>query len=105
MFGWTSESAGDEYGGYVNISSRGEIVASCMRNERTSPVTLGVDDSWTVYLAVENAAITADAAVANGGAVLMPTIKIMGRGSMAVLTDPGGATIGVWQPGSIPASA
>ena len=33
LFGWTSESAGDEYGGYVNFSKDGVRVAGCMRND------------------------------------------------------------------------
>ena len=99
LFGWTSESADEEYGGYVNFSYHDELVAGCMRNEGTSPDTLGVGDAWTVYLAVEDAAITAETASRNGGTVLMPAMEVMDLGSMAVLADPGGATIGIWQPG------
>ena len=100
VFGWTSESAGEEYGGYVNFSYCDDLVAGCMRNAGTSPDTRGLGDSWTVYLAVENATITADEAAGNGGTVVMPAMEVMDLGSMAVLADPGGATIGIWQPGT-----
>jgi predicted enzyme related to lactoylglutathione lyase len=66
-----------------------------MRNDGQS----GSPDLWSVYLATEDAQATADAAVANGGQVLVPAMEVMQLGSMAVLADPGGAAIGAWQPG------
>jgi len=53
-----------------------------------------------VYLAVDDAAATGDAAVANGGQVVVPAMRVMDLGSMALVTDAGEAAIGVWQPGS-----
>jgi predicted enzyme related to lactoylglutathione lyase len=95
LFGWTSESAGDEYGGYVNFSKDGVRVAGCMRNDGQS----GTPDVWSVYLAVEDAQATTDAAVAHGGQVIVPPMAVQELGTMAVLADAGGAAIGLWQPG------
>src|SRR5205085_7701390 len=47
LFGWTSEGAGEEYGGYVNFRKDGIPVAGCMRNDGQS----GTPDVWSVYLA------------------------------------------------------
>ena len=33
LFGWTSEDAGEEYGGYVNFFKDGVQVAGCMKND------------------------------------------------------------------------
>ncbi len=96
LFGWTSEEAGEEYGGYINFSKDGVLVAGCMRNDGQS----GTPDLWSVYLATEDAETTAKAAVANGGEVVVPPMEVMDLGSMLVLTDVGGAAIGAWQPGS-----
>jgi hypothetical protein len=98
LFGWTSEEAGEEYGGYINFLSDGVRVAGCMRNspEFQSP------DVWSVYLASKDAQATADAAAAHGGSVAVPAMQVMDLGSMAVVMDPGGASIGVWQPGTHP---
>jgi predicted enzyme related to lactoylglutathione lyase len=52
-----------------------------------------------VYLASDDAQATVDAAAAHGGQVYMPPMDILELGRMAVLADPGGATVGVWQPG------
>jgi predicted enzyme related to lactoylglutathione lyase len=95
LFGWTCEEAGPEYGGYFNFSKDGVQVAGGMRNDGES----GAPDHWTVYLAVENAEGTVGAAAAQGGAVIVPAMPVMDLGSMAVVTDPGGDAIGVWQPG------
>ena len=34
LFGWTSEDAGPEYGGYIDFPKDGERVAGCMGNDR-----------------------------------------------------------------------
>jgi uncharacterized protein len=95
LFGWTSESAGPDYGGYVNFSKDGVRVAGAMTNDGAT----GQPDQWSVYLAVEDAAATVDAAQAAGGGVIAPAMDVMALGRMAVVTDPGGAAIGIWQPG------
>lgn len=95
LFGWKDEEAGEEYGGYVNFLKDGFMVAGCMRNDGQS----GTPDCWSVYLASDDAQATTDAAVANGGQVVVPPMAVMALGTMAVLTDAGQAHIGVWQPG------
>jgi len=95
ILGWTSESAGAEYGGYVNFSKDGRRVAGVMTNDGST----GQPDAWTIYLAVDDAAAAVDAAQAAGGNVVVPAMDVMALGRMAVVTDPGGATIGIWQPG------
>ena len=95
LFGWTCEEAGPEYGGYFNFSKDGVQVAGGMRNDGES----GAPDHWTVYLAVENAEGTVAAVAAQGGAVIVPAMPVMDLGSMAVVTDPAGDAIGIWQPG------
>jgi predicted enzyme related to lactoylglutathione lyase len=95
LFGWTSQEAGEEYGGYINFSKDGLPVAGAMRNDGQS----GTPDVWSVYLATEDAKATADAAAANGGQVLVPPMDVGDQGTMALVTDAGGAAIGVWQPG------
>ncbi len=95
LFGWTSEEAGEEYGGYINFSKDSQGVAGCMKNDGAS----AMPDVWSIYLAVDDAVKTAEAAEANGGQVIAPAMQVMELGSMAVVTDAGGAAIGAWQPG------
>ncbi|MGH9154856.1 MAG: VOC family protein [Acidimicrobiales bacterium] len=95
LFGWTAKDAGEEYGGYVNLLADGVPVAGCMRNDGQS----GMPDVWSVYLATDDAEEVVDKAVAHGGQVIVPAMKVMELGSMAVVTDAGQAAIGTWQPG------
>ena len=95
LFGWTSEDAGEEFGHYVTFSKDGVRVAGAMGNDPAS----GAPDGWSVYLASADAQATADAAVANGGTVALAPMPVGDLGTMAVLLDPAGAAIGVWQPG------
>ena len=94
LFGWTAEEAGEEYGGYVNFLLDGVPVAGCMAGDGSAG-----PDRWTVYLATDDVAATAEAATAAGGQVLMPPMPVMELGNMAVVADPAQAAIGVWQPG------
>ena len=95
LFDWKAEEAGEEYGGYVNFVKDGLPVAGCMRNDGQS----GSPDVWTVYLAADDAAATTAAAAALGGQVIVPPMEVMALGTMALVTDPGQAAVGVWQPG------
>lgn len=95
LFGWTSEEAGPEYGGYINFSKDGVGVAGGMRNDGAN----GMPDTWTVYLATDDAEKTVEMATPAGGQVHMAAMRVMDLGSMAMVGDPGQAAIGVWQPG------
>ncbi len=52
---------------------------------------------WSTYLAVDSADDAVAAASASGGTVLMAADEIPGSGRMAVVADPTGATVGLWQ--------
>ncbi|WP_280386315.1 VOC family protein [Nocardia wallacei] len=95
LFGWTAERAGEEFGGYITFRRDGDAAAGGMRNDGSD----GAPDQWTVYLASADARATADAAAARGGRVIVPPMQVGELGSMAILADPGGAGVGVWQPG------
>ncbi len=94
LFGWTSEVGGEEYGGYITFSREGELVAGAMTNDGSS----GMPDVWTTDLATADAQATADTAAGHGGQVVMPPMEVPEMGTMAVLTEPGGAAFGIWQP-------
>ena len=94
LFGWTAESAGPEYGGYVNFSLDGTRVAGMMG---LTPEMGPMPDAWSIYLASTDTRATLDAAVANGGGVMMAATDIPLIGVMGYATDPGGAAVGVFQ--------
>ena len=89
LFGWTVDDPGPDYGGYKNLLKDGVQVAGCMRAMDGAP------DAWGVYLSVPDA----DKVAANAPAVIAPAMDVLALGRMAIVTDPGGAVIGAWQPG------
>ena len=96
IFGWTAEESGEEYGGYVNFRRGDALVAGMMHNDGSA----GTPDVWSTYLAVADAKAASDAALGAGGQVLLEPMQVGELGSMGLLADPGGAAIGLWQPGT-----
>ena len=93
LFGWTVQEMGPDLGNYVNFSKNGVLVAGLVPNPQPdSP------DGWTTYLSSPDAKAAADATLAAEGRVLLEPMPVMSLGSMAVVTDPSGGVIGVWQP-------
>ena len=98
LFGWTAEEPNEEFGGYFNFTFRGVRVGGGMKAQPDA----GMPDVWSIYLATDDAAKTAELASANGGQAIVEPMQVGDLGTMAVITDPGGAAIGMWQPGSFP---
>ncbi len=95
IFGWTAEPPNEQFGGYINFTKDGVRIAGAVRNTE-SP---GTPDVWSVYLAVRDAAATIEAATKRGSQVIVPASQVGALGTMGAVTDPGGAVIGMWQPG------
>src|SRR5262249_3397133 len=95
LLGWTSDDGNPEFGGYINFQKDGANIAGCM-----SAQPGGVANVWTVYLAVDDAKATCDAAVEHGGSVMVPAMDVGDLGTMGVLVDPGNAVVGIWEPKS-----
>ena len=52
---------------------------------------------WLSYVATDDLAGTAERAEQNGGAVVAPPYEVPGRGRAAMVADPAGAVLGLWQ--------
>jgi uncharacterized protein len=96
LFGWTTESAGPEFGGYFTFLKDGKHVGGCMHNDGTQ----GYPDAWTVYLLTDDIERTVADVRANSGQVHLEPMAVADNGSMAMVGDPGGAAVGIWQPGT-----
>jgi predicted enzyme related to lactoylglutathione lyase len=95
VFGWDAAEPNAEFGGYFNFTKDGILVAGGMQNSGD-----GMPDVWSVYLRTDDPAATVDAATARGAGVIVSPMAVGDLGTMAVIVDPGGAAIGMWQPGS-----
>jgi uncharacterized protein len=98
VFGWTAGEASPEFGGYFMFMADGAPVAGCM------PVLPGMDiaNVWGTYLTSPDVQAALEAAAERGGTVRVPAMPVADLGTQAVIEDPGGARIGIWQPGTFP---
>lgn len=94
VLGWEATEPVAELGGYVTFTSGGVPVAG------GAPAQPGMPDAWTLYVATDDAGRAVEAATAAGGTVLLAPMPVADLGTMAVLGDPSGAAIGLWQPGT-----
>jgi predicted enzyme related to lactoylglutathione lyase len=62
------------------------------------PAAPGGPSYWATYVAVESAEATRDLAVKLGGRVLVPRVEVPKVGTVAVIADPGGAALGLFEP-------
>lgn len=95
LFGWTADEPNEQFGGYFNFRKDGVQIAGGM-----AAMPDGVANVWSIYLASDDTAKTVEAVTANGGQIYSGAMEVMELGTMAVVGDPGGASIGVWQPGT-----
>jgi uncharacterized protein len=93
LFGWEADEGAEEFGGYFNFTKDGKRVAGGMKNDGA----MGAPDLWTTYLASSDADATVAAVEASGGQTVVPVGDVGDLGRFAVVADPGGAGVGVWE--------
>jgi predicted enzyme related to lactoylglutathione lyase len=100
VFGWKVEVNPDpQYGGYALAKVSGKDVAGIGPKQMDEAPT-----AWTVYIGTSNAAETAKKAEAAGGKVIVPVMAVGDQGHTAVIQDPSGAYLGLWQAGKMQGS-
>jgi predicted enzyme related to lactoylglutathione lyase len=97
LLGWEvpEQPNGAEMGGYRRAQRDGDDIAGMMPVQQE-----GQPRVWSTYVAVEDAAATVAKVNEAGGSVIFEPMDVMDLGKMAVFSDPGGAVIGVWEPGT-----
>ena len=90
LIGWDAQ-VGDEY---TMFTLRGLDAAGA-----GAPQPAGTPAAWTTYVWVDDADQVAARAAAAGGTVVREPFDSLDGGRMAIVADPAGAALGVWQPG------
>jgi uncharacterized protein len=97
LFGWTTEDIPTPMGpSYTMCRKDGKLVAGIGPQP---PDMAGAPSLWNSYVLVEDIDAVCAAVPGAGGAVVMPAMDIMTQGRMAMVADPSGAVVGLWQPG------
>jgi uncharacterized protein len=99
VFGWEFEGpapiADDTPGDYYVARLRGRDVAGI---GRLAPSGTPRAPHWTTYVRVDDVSKTAAEALNADGNVLVEPLDAPPAGSLAILADPAGAAIGIWEP-------
>jgi uncharacterized protein len=117
VFGWTFESAGPDYGGYINASKDGRLIAGLMQKHPAmngcadfapgsnvagsaadGAAVVRSPDAWATYFHTADIVATVAAATSAGGTSCVEPMEVKDKGWMALGTDPTGAFFGLWQP-------
>jgi uncharacterized protein len=98
IFGWSSQDfpiGPNEVYTIFQVEGRDAAAGCTLRSDQRSH---GVPPHWNLYVAVESADASAARATQLGGAVLAAPFDVFDSGRMAVVQDPTGASISLWQP-------
>jgi uncharacterized protein len=93
LFGWDVDDRpipGD--GVYTMLLREGKEVAALFEAQE------GMPTAWSSYVTVESAESAASRAAELGGGVMAEPFDVMEAGRMAVIQDPTGAVVSVWEP-------
>lgn len=91
VLGWEFRQTGEEYGGYRMAIRNGEQAAGL------GPTQEGAPAAWTLYFAADDVDEMTARAKELGATVVAEPFEVPGQGRMSILTDPTGASFGLWQ--------
>ncbi len=97
LFGWAfDERPTDQDQPYIMATIDGRPVAGMMQMPPDMQAS-GVPSMWTTYVAVDDIDATLEKVAGTGGQVMMPPMQVMEAGRMALIVDPTGGVVGLWQ--------
>jgi predicted enzyme related to lactoylglutathione lyase len=99
LFGW--EAVDEDGSGYAIFRLDGEDVALVYEITDTQR-SLGAIPNWASFVSVADVVLTAACAAELGGAVVIPPYDAAGAGRIAVIQDPAGARLSLWEPRAHP---
>jgi predicted enzyme related to lactoylglutathione lyase len=96
LFGWTAEDrpiGPDEF--YTMLHRKGRSVGALYRQD---PAQQGAPSHWLSYISVASANDATRHAKELGGTALMDPFDVLDVGRMALVQDPTGAVVALWEP-------
>lgn len=97
LFGWTARDVPTGPGSVYTLMQLNERIAAGLFALTSSERSAGVPPHWQLYVAVDNVDQSADKASGLGGKVV-EVFDVGDRGRAALIQDPTGAFLSLWQP-------
>ena len=99
LFGWTYQAQhSGELESYLCAYKDGHLVAGLLASSGHPDAGTG----WTTYLQVQNVEATVNAAQMHEGEIYLKPVYMPSQGSLAVIGEPSGIGVGLWESGSHP---
>ncbi|MCB1304514.1 MAG: VOC family protein [Leptospiraceae bacterium] len=98
LLGWSFELSGPQDRPYWMATLQNKPVAGMYQ-------AASLEAFWSSYISVDNMEASLRKWEAQGGRILMPPTKADNAGTLAVVVDPVGATVVLWQPDTHPGAA
>src|SRR5438876_5148565 len=98
LFGWEAEDLPVGDGLFYSMMRKDGKDVAAIATQPEQQREAGVPPTWNSYVSVEDADPVAERAGQLGANVHAPPFDVMDSGRMAVIQDPQGAFIQVWQP-------
>jgi predicted enzyme related to lactoylglutathione lyase len=92
MFDWKLEEIQLRGGAYTAIRVGQGAEGGMLTNQAK-----GMPSNWLAYVGVDDVAAATKKAKQLGAKVVVDVMQVGDSGSMSIITDPSGATIGLWQ--------
>lgn len=97
LFGWTDDPQPMPEGPAYHMQRiEGDAVAA-ISPQMPGEAERGLPPHWNVYITVEDLDATTGKVEGAGGSVLMPPMDVMDVGRMAVISDPTGGIVCLWE--------
>ena len=97
LFDWDFNSEPTNQGGTYITASKNKKSAAGIMQQPEAQAEQGMPSMWTSYVSVDDLDKTTGQVEGAGGQVLMPSMMVMEAGKMAVVGDPSGAAIALWE--------
>jgi predicted enzyme related to lactoylglutathione lyase len=92
LFGWSLEDMPMGEDTYTMVKVGEGTGGGIMKNPMPN-----APSSWLAYVLVDDVAKSVEKVRSLGGKVMKDKTEVMGMGSFAIITDPTGAMIGLWE--------
>jgi predicted enzyme related to lactoylglutathione lyase len=100
LFGWDYEDMPAGEGVVYSMAKLGGRSAAAISPQQADEAAQGIPPHWNVYVTVEDVDTSAGKVGEAGGNLLAPPFDVFDAGRMAVIADPTGAALCLWQAGT-----
>ena len=97
LFGWQDAPSPMPDGSSYHMQTIEGDVAAAIAHQQPGEASMGVPPRWNIHLAVDSVDAVAGNVEANGGAILVAPFDVMEAGRMAVIADPTGGAVCLWE--------